>query len=181
MTFYVARKRAEREEFEYLGRKIKAGLVYEFGGEPDPDYFRIARIDDAYNTTHWANGLVTLGFGDNPVTPREEFQQYAEEEALAEDLHQPGVKDDKAKPLPELVLGGFAQGLAEVVAVGTFGARKYTPGGWKTVPNGEERYLEAAARHRLARQQGEVFDQESGQRHLAHEAWNILAALSLHR
>ena len=93
--------------------------------------------------------------------------------------HEPGAKCDAGKPLPALVLGGFAAGLTEVVRVGTDGARKYTPEGWKSVPDGPARYMEALWRHLLAHMRGEVRDPDSGHRHMAHVAWNALAYLTL--
>lgn len=91
--------------------------------------------------------------------------------------HEAGAKLDSGKLLPELVLGGFALALLEVIKVGTYGASKYTPNGWKQVANPVQRYLEAAGRHRIARQTGEWSDAESGLPHLAHEIWNLLAVL----
>ena len=44
--------------------------------------------------------------------------------------HEPGAKLDSGKIRPSLVLGGFARALAEVSAVGTFGAEKYSDNGW---------------------------------------------------
>lgn len=92
------------------------------------------------------------------------------------DAHAPGAKLDLNKPNCDLVFGGFATALLEVAKVGTFGATKYTPHGWKSVPNGVERYRSAAYRHLLST---EFFDQDSGLPHLAQAAWNCLAALEL--
>lgn len=89
------------------------------------------------------------------------------------------IKHDQNKPNMQLVLGGFAIALMEVSLVGTMGAEKYTPGGWKTVPNGRERYTSAMLRHWAADASGELKDPESGISHLAHMAWNALAILQL--
>lgn len=78
-----------------------------------------------------------------------------------------------------MVFGGFANGLKEVGAIGTFGANKYTDNGWQSVPNGVERYKDALMRHLFAWLSGEEYDQESGYRHLAHAGWNCLALLTL--
>lgn len=64
-------------------------------------------------------------------------------------------------------------------AVGTFGAEKYTKGGWLDVPDGVERYTDALYRHLLAEGRGELVDHESGLLHAAHSAWNALARLDL--
>ena len=94
-------------------------------------------------------------------------------------LNLPGMKDDSGKNRVALVLGGFASALLALSKVGTFGANKYTPNGWKTVANGEERYEDAMLRHWLAHKSGEEKDPESHLSHLSHFAWNALAILTL--
>lgn len=93
--------------------------------------------------------------------------------------HQPGAKLDAGKPRPALVLGGFARALTAVVAVGTFGAAKYTDMGWVSVDKGVERYDDATLRHWLKEKCGEVIDKDSELEHAAHTAWNALARLDL--
>ena len=93
--------------------------------------------------------------------------------------HHPGAKGDAGKTRAGLVLGGFARALLEVSAVGTFGATKYTPDGWVSVPNGIERYTDAMHRHLLAEATGERLDGDSGLAHAAHAAWCALARLDL--
>ena len=95
------------------------------------------------------------------------------------DQHAPGAKLDAGKQRPALVLGEFANALQTVVEVGTYGAAKYSPSGWLSVPDGEARYLDAAMRHLLAMFGGEALDQESGIEHLAHATWNLLAVAEL--
>lgn len=90
-----------------------------------------------------------------------------------------GVKHDSGKVQPRLVFNGFPRALMAVAEVSTFGAKKYTPGGWQTVPDGINRYEDAMYRHNLARQAGHEHDAESSLLHLAHEAWNVLAVLEL--
>lgn len=94
--------------------------------------------------------------------------------------HTAGAKLDAGKQRPYLVLGDFAPALAAVVRVGTFGANKYTDHGWLVVPNGFQRYADAQMRHALSHQMGELTDPDSGELHLAHEAWNALAKLTLY-
>ena len=65
--------------------------------------------------------------------------------------------------------------ISGLVAVGTYGATKYTPDGWLSVPDGMQRYGEAAARHMLKRIDGEEVDQDSGLPHIDHCLWNMLA------
>lgn len=77
----------------------------------------------------------------------------------------PGVKDDKSKPRYDLLPFKALDGLVSVL---TFGANKYAPNGWRTVPEAKERYLAALLRHLSARQQGELVDKESGLPHIYH-------------
>lgn len=93
--------------------------------------------------------------------------------------HLPGAKLDAGKTRAGLAIGGFARALLEVAEVATFGARKYTAGGWVAVPNGIERYTDAMYRHLLAEATGERLDGDSGLAHAAHAAWCALARLDL--
>lgn len=89
-----------------------------------------------------------------------------------------GVKFDAGKPQPRLILESMSRALMAVSEVGTFGARKYSPDGWKSVPDAISRYKDAKHRHMLL-SCTEDFDEESGLLHVAHEAWNALALLEL--
>ena len=95
------------------------------------------------------------------------------------DQHEAGAKLDAGKPRVALVLKGFANALWEVSRVGTFGAEKYTPFGWKEVKDGEERYDDALMRHKLKDWMGERVDDELPVLHQAQVAWNALAKLEL--
>lgn len=103
-----------------------------------------------------------------------------EADPTGRDQHAPGAKLDAGKLRPALVLGGFARAIDAVVKVGTDGASKYVDNGWLEVPNGFERYDNAARRHTSKRDMGELTDTDSGSLHLAHEAWNALARLELY-
>lgn len=94
------------------------------------------------------------------------------------DAHEPGAKLDAGKIRLALVMSGFAPALTEVGRVGTYGANKYTPNGWKDVPQAMERYQDAMLRHMTAYWGGEKDDPESHLPHLAHAAWNALAILT---
>mgnify|MGYP000945072593 CR=1 FL=1 len=97
----------------------------------------------------------------------------------SDDLHVPGAKDDKTKPIAgELVLG-FPRALEALVAVATYGANKYSRGGYLHVNNFDVRYLDAAMRHLLSYGRGDKTDKESGLPHLAHCLWNIAAILEM--
>lgn len=58
--------------------------------------------------------------------------------------------------------------LESVVRVLTFGAQKYDDDNWKRLPNLRTRYLAACLRHVCSWAQGERYDSESGESHLAH-------------
>jgi hypothetical protein len=88
--------------------------------------------------------------------------------------HEPGAKLDAGK-LKAGVIGDFSRALLTISAVGTFGAEKYSRGGWLHVDGGIERYTDAMWRHLLA----SGTDDESGLDHFAHFAWNVLAVLEL--
>lgn len=95
------------------------------------------------------------------------------------DPHSPGAKLDAGKVLPWLCISGFSHALAAVAEVTTKGARKYTPNGWVSVPDGEQRYMEAFGRHMLALGRGEKIDADTQCLHKAQMIWNLLASLEL--
>lgn len=64
--------------------------------------------------------------------------------------------------------------VGQVVDVLTFGAKKYAPDNWRTVPEYRRRYYAAALRHMVAWWRGERVDAESGLPHLAHAACCLL-------
>ena len=113
---------------------------------------------------------------------RNDLQDAREADPSGRALNQAGAKADAGKLLPRLVLGEFARALTEVVRIGTYGARKYTPRGWVSVPNGRERYAEAADRHQLEVNKGNRVDDGpggTGGLHKAQVIWNLLAELEL--
>lgn len=129
-------------------------------------------------------GLLTKGglsgsFKEFLVIQQELFDQPKEADPNGVPQHAPGAKLDAGKLLAGQILGQFPRALAGVAEVGTFGARKYTLGGWQEVANGIARYADAKVRHWLARMRGEEFDSDSKIEHLKHEAWNVLAELEL--
>lgn len=83
-----------------------------------------------------------------------------------------GLKYDDGKLRYDLYPLDAYKGCTEVL---TFGAAKYTPNGWKTVPDAENRYYAALIRHLNAQKlyseegkKGLVLDDESGLAHLDH-------------
>jgi hypothetical protein len=90
---------------------------------------------------------------------------------------EPGAKLDAGK-LNASLLGDFSLALKAVAEIATFGANKYSRGGWQHVKDGVERYNDAEWRHKLE-QRHEELDADSGLPHKWHHAWNVLAALEL--
>lgn len=90
---------------------------------------------------------------------------------------QPGAKLDAGKCDVGLLFESFPNALLAVAEVATFGAAKYSRGGWKEVNGGLIRYAAAEGRHKLYRYAGETFDKDSKLPHRYHEVWNALAQL----
>lgn len=100
-----------------------------------------------------------------------------ESDPTGRDQHEPGAKTDAGKPdLSLLIL--FGRALTAVGEVGTYGAEKYTRGGWQTVPDGINRYTAALLRH-VFQEQTDRYDSDLPVLHAAQVAWNALARLEL--
>lgn len=93
------------------------------------------------------------------------------------DQHTSGAKLDAGKNMMGMVLGMFSKPIQLMCWVGTYGATKYTKGGWKDVDGARDRYMDALIRHLFAYLDGEVCDEETKLPHLAAVAWNALAIL----
>jgi len=94
----------------------------------------------------------------------------------------PGAKLDAGKQRVWLMVSGFSRALAEVAAVTTVGAAKYTPDGWMSVEDGSARYMDAFGRHMLSLGKGNTVDDATGGTGCLHKAqmiWNLLASLEL--
>jgi len=77
------------------------------------------------------------------------------------------VKHDTGKLRYDLLPFGAIDQIVEVL---NFGAEKYAPNNWQSLPDFQARYFAAALRHLSKYQQGEQVDAESGLSHLAHAA-----------
>lgn len=86
------------------------------------------------------------------------------------------TKHDGEKPRWDLLP---TEAVGQIVDVLTFGARKYAPDNWRTVPEWRRRYFAAALRHLVAWWGGERADAESGLPHLAHAGCCLLFLASL--
>jgi len=115
---------------------------------------------------------------DNPLYPVPKPLTSMEKDPYGIDQHAPGAKLDAGKSMMSLVVMDMNLALAQVAAVATYGARKYTRGGWLHVEDGQERYTDAMLRH-LLKEPDELCDPDTGIEHAAHVAWNALARLQL--
>ncbi len=68
-----------------------------------------------------------------------------------------------------------AKAIEEVVRVLEFGAKKYSPNGWKKLGKSDlQKLIGAALRHIFAYQRGELNDNETRLDHLAHASCDLL-------
>lgn len=82
-----------------------------------------------------------------------------------ENLNEEGVKYDSDKLEYSLIPKGV---LNKVISVLGFGSKKYAKDNWMKVDNPKERYYNAAQRHINQWWEGEKYDSETGENHLAH-------------
>lgn len=150
--------------------------------------FRVGTVNGNSIWGVWDRKLTFVGNTTDYRIPEQPIPEWKEEPMTVKQRehdpnglaqNEPGAKLDAGKIQAALVLGGFAKALEEVSKVGTFGAKKYSPNGWKSVEDGVNRYSDAMMRHWLAHQSGELIDADSGLSHLSQVAWNALAVLQL--
>lgn len=77
-----------------------------------------------------------------------------------------------------LIATTFPKAILDLSVLTAIGARKYRPSGWKSVPDGTNRYAEACARH-LLKSATERIDADTGVTHWCCVAWNAAAVLTL--
>lgn len=65
----------------------------------------------------------------------------------------------------------------EIVKVYTAGADKYGENRWQNLPDGYNRYKAALLRHMVEYEKGNIYDEDTGCKHLAQCAWNAIAML----
>ena len=133
------------------------------------------KSEDIIQAAHIPEGTQIVPF-DNDST-KEPHNGESDPTGLA--ASDPGAKLDSGKIFANDILSQFPRALEAVIQVGTFGANKYSLGGWISVDDGVRRYKNAAGRHKLYRDKGEHIDPDSGFPHEYHELWNHMAALEL--
>lgn len=125
-------------------------------------------------------------FGDNPLVLLNVFEERKVETSIAKPILEERKKD---KIRMELVDQGFPLALLELAKVMTWANENkgYKDHDWKNIPNAENAFKGAAARHRVKFDAQRSFgnemldctDEESGIIHLAHELFNTMALLEL--
>lgn len=120
--------------------------------------------------------LIKFPYGEKELYTRPNTMQTAYEVTIG--YNSEGKKYDSGKLLVSLVQPEFVKGVAEVL---TFGANKYAPNSWQTLPDAKRRYEDALYRHWLAYLGGEQLDNESGLEHLKHLATNAMFLLYLNK
>jgi hypothetical protein len=127
-----------------------------------------------------AQKLSTLGFVTvncyNNYVPTQKGLDALNDKYIYPPKEVEGVKYDNGKPRMSLLFT-LGSALLSVLDIIEYGAAKYpSADNWKKLPNGQERYTDAALRH-LQQSFNEDLDKESGKPHLAHAACNLLFAL----
>ena len=124
---------------------------------------------------------MALTYDSKPIT----HYVNEEETALQKDpngksQHEEGSKlDDGKVPIDSLLFDYFPMALMGIAMVSEYGARKYTPKGWETVPKGKSRYTDAMARHLIKEKKQQYDDGDSGLAEVLQTAWNALARAEL--
>ena len=127
------------------------------------------QVFDAKVGNYLHNGVFPLEYADYTARPKEWPETDERISAIAQNggtgEHYEAVKHDAEKPMYNLLPPVAIDLMAQVM---TFGAKKYKPEGWRTVPDAIPRYQAALLRHSFSMLRGEVIDQESGLPHAAH-------------
>ena len=117
---------------------------------------------------------------DTATPPVVNATSVGEADPTGRNPHELGAKLDAGKTCVwRGAIGYFPRAIEAVASVSTFGASKYAWQGWRTVPDGFNRYSDALGRHLIKEGKGELYDVDSGLLEAAHTAWNALARLEL--
>ena len=163
---------------EYYLEYINDGCTFEFSGVfTDWDALK---DEFAFENSDYLNRVHLVVNGNDVLTIElDSSERIGESDPSGLDASQAGAKLDAGKIYADAIFAEMPRALWGVAECGTFGANKYSLGGWVSVEDGIRRYRDAAARHRLKRHMGETIDPDSGLPHTYHEAWNVLASLEL--
>jgi hypothetical protein len=154
--------------------------AYDYCGQEELDKFAKQRCPECSFLTpekerltpNWAHlhpdDLDTLrrsGYVFNDPPPLKDAIPTAAEYCRELDAFAQGRKNDAGKLRYDLIPPEALEALADIL---TYGAQKYSPGGWKEVPDAKDRYYAALMRHLQSWRMGEQDDPESGRPHLHH-------------
>lgn len=142
-------------------------------------YFSSHRVCSECRTAEFYEPGGVMMVDDITKVPMDYDKSYDAEEIDPNGVeqHEKGCKKDKGKPDASL-LGMFGKALLAVAEVGTYGAEKYTRGGWESVSDGINRYTAAMLRH-FFKERYEDYDTDLPVLHAAQVSWNALARLEL--
>lgn len=95
-----------------------------------------------------------------------------------------GVKYDQGKaPVVQGFLHYFPRAIKAAAEISRYGKEKYeveyADAGWRSVPDGVNRYTDGDGRHLVDEAIDGLYDPESGLLHAAHHLWNAAARLEL--
>jgi hypothetical protein len=159
------------DKASYAG--VEKGDVVTVSGfvESQPDIWFTYRVDGKHNHVNWSG---RGEFFDDPnVVVTEPVGQAG------------GLKFDGGKAQWSLLMStkGMLAAIKGVLAVLTFGAKKYAAHSWREVEDNERRYSDALVRHFVAiQEQGSTaVDEESGLLHIDHLNCNGLFLAELAR
>lgn len=138
---------------------FKLGYSWSYN-ETAPKYLE-HKVITAYSSGNLGFGVTVDGFKqhNNEKLTKTQLRE------MVESANCRGVKYDSDKIEYSLLPKGV---LNSVIKVLGFGSKKYSKDNWMKVDNPKERYYNAAQRHINQWWEGEKYDSETGENHLAH-------------
>ena len=159
---------------EELANKVLA-IAYSLGYKwKSGDSYLLKNNWNGYKseTCYWlSDGIFhhTEYFIDSNIISAEEFIALHKKEENIEQSTS-GRKYDNGKLRYDLIPSECMEALARIL---TYGANKYEANNWQNLEDYYNRYYAANERHIQKWRQGEDYDQESGELHLAHAFTNV--------
>lgn len=150
---------------ERLGYKWNDGTLYSH--ENAWERWRINTCYDIHNGFVGHIGYYEC-IGCNIISAEEFIALHKKEEDVEQSTS--GRKYDNGKLRYDLIPSECMEALARVL---TYGANKYEANNWQNLEDYYNRYYAADERHIQKWRQGEDYDQESGELHLAHAFTNV--------
>lgn len=150
---------------EVCGRTWSSGDKYS-----DKNLWGRYKKESCYNlnTGVFANVDFYTQQGYNIISAEEFIALHKKEENIEQSTS--GRKYDNGKLRYDLIPSECMEALARIL---TYGANKYEANNWQNLEDYYNRYYAANERHIQKWRQGEDYDQESGELHLAHAFTNV--------